>query len=206
MSGLIRVAAADLPILYSFRRCPYAMRARMALAVSGIPVELREVVLRDKPPELLAASPKGTVPILVMPDGAVIDESIDIMRWALAQYDPEHWLTGNGDALITDNDGVFKYALDRYKYPHRHGVLDASIFRADGMTYLLSLEDKLQAGGFLCGVAATLADHAIFPFVRQYAATDRAWFDAQPVPHLRRWLDVLIASPLFETIMARPAI
>ena len=177
-----------------------------ALLWGGIPVELREVVLRNKPPELLAASPNGTVPVLVLKDGVVIEESMAIMRWALAQNDPFHWLARSDDMLITDNDGVFKYALDRYKYPRRHGVHDASIFRADGMTYLLSLEDHLQTGGFLCGEVATLADYAIFPFVRQYAATDRTWFDAQPVPRLRNWLDGLIVSPLFVTIMARPAI
>ena len=115
---------AERHILYSFRRCPYAMRARMAIAVSGVSVELREVVLRDKPAEMLAASPKGTVPVLLLFSGKVIDESLDIMRWMLGQNDPQNWLTEGGDALIAENDGRFKTALDAYKYPNKHGVTD----------------------------------------------------------------------------------
>ena len=111
---------AALPVLYSFRRCPYAMRARMAVAVSGAEVELREVVLRDKPPEMLEASPKGTVPVLLLPDGNVLEESLDIMRWALGRNDPENWLAHVDADLIAANDGPFKQALDRYKYPHRY--------------------------------------------------------------------------------------
>jgi glutathione S-transferase len=112
---------SELAVLYCFRRCPYAMRARMAIAVSGVEVEHREIMLRDKPAEMLAASPKGTVPVLVLPDGAVIDESLDIMRWALSQNDPDGWLGRIDDGLIAENDGPFKAALDRYKYPHRYG-------------------------------------------------------------------------------------
>ena len=114
----------DLPVLYSFRRCPYAIRARLALRISGLPLELREVSLKSKPPEMLALSAKGTVPVLVLPDGLVIDESLDIMRWALSQNDPEAWLShgplNDMLALIAINDGKFKHALDRYKYPNRY--------------------------------------------------------------------------------------
>jgi glutathione S-transferase len=189
------------PILYSFRRCPYAMRARMALIASGIACEIREVKLRDKPPEMLAASPKGTVPVLVLPDGTVIDESIDIMHWALARHDPEDWLAGDEVALIATNDGAFKHHLDRYKYADRHDT-DPAQHRAAGLAILRDLEARLTAG-YLCGARRALADIAIMPFVRQFAETDRAWFDAQPVPRLQRWLATLRASALFAEAMVR---
>jgi glutathione S-transferase len=192
-----------LPILYSFRRCPYAMRARMAIAASGVQVEMREVVLRDKPVEMLTASPKGTVPILVQPDGQIIDESLDIMHWALGIEDPENWLTRNDEALIAHNDGPFKAALDRYKYPHRYGITDAEPYRSEGMAFLLTLNQRLAEKAWLRGDQQGFADIAIFPFVRQFAATDPAWFDTQPVPALKRWLESLVTSPLFETIMIR---
>ncbi|MEQ1549103.1 MAG: glutathione S-transferase [Chakrabartia sp.] len=196
---------ADRPLLYSYRRCPYAMRARMALLISNTAYDLHDVVLRDKPPEMLLASPKGTVPVLLLPNGDVIDESLDIMRWALARHDPEGWL-GQDESLILSNDGPFKRALDRYKYPNRHGVSDASIPRGDAMEFLSALNSCLAETAYLSGTTRTLTDIAIFPFVRQFAATDRTWFDAQPLPHLRGWLDGLIASPLFVTIMARTPI
>ncbi|QUT05881.1 glutathione S-transferase [Sphingobium phenoxybenzoativorans] len=196
-----------LPILYSFRRCPYAMRARMGLLASGIAVELREVVLRDKPAEMLAASPKGTVPVLVLPDGGVIDESLDIMRWALAQSDPLGWLARDDAALIARNDGPFKQHLDRYKYPGRHGS-DPAAHRAAGLAILSEMDARLAAGSKvgdrqLCGDVAGIADIATFPFIRQFAATDQAWFDAQPLPHLQRWLAGHIGSDLFARAMLR---
>ncbi|UZK67912.1 glutathione S-transferase [Sphingomonas sp. M1-B02] len=191
------------PILYSFRRCPYAMRARMALIVSDKPVEIREVKLREKPAEMLAASPKGTVPVLVLPDGAVIDQSIDIMRWALDRHDPEGWLEGDDSDLIAANDGAFKHHLDRYKYPDRHGSGPIE-HRAAALAILAELEARLTATPWLCGHRHTLADAALMPFVRQFAAVDRAWFDAQPLPALQRWLALQIASPLFvETMQVR---
>jgi len=189
------------PVLYSFRRCPYAMRARMALIASGIACEIREVKLRDKPPEMLAASPKGTVPVLVLPDGKVIDESIDIMRWALGHSDPEDWLAGDDVALIATNDGTFKHHLDRYKYADRHDT-DPAEHRAAGLAILRDLEARLTAS-YLCGARRTLADIAIMPFVRQFAETDRGWFDAQPLPRVQHWLADLRASALFETAMVR---
>ncbi|OYX49477.1 MAG: glutathione S-transferase [Sphingomonas sp. 32-66-10] len=188
------------PILYSFRRCPYAIRARLALAVSGIAVEHREVKLRDKPPEMLAASPKGTVPVLVMPDGRVIDESIDIMRWALARNDPEDWLAGDDAALIATNDGPFKHHLDRYKYPERFAADDVD-HRAAGLAILDGLEARLGERAFLSGERFGLADAAILPFVRQFAAVDRAWFAAQDLARVQRWLEAFVGSALFERVM-----
>ena len=189
-------------ILYSFRRCPYAMRARMALIISGQQVELREVVLRDKPDAMLALSPKGTVPVLALPGGAVIDESLDIMHWALREYDPERWLDGDDAALIATNDGPFKQHLDRYKYAGRYGS-DPLEHRAAAMDLLGALEGRLGDGDFLCGPGRTLADIALFPFVRQFARTEPEWFDAQPLPRVQAWLRVLVGSELFARVMTR---
>lgn len=189
------------PILYSFRRCPYAIRARLALAVSRIAVEHREVKLRDKPAEMLAASPKGTVPVLVLPDGAVIDESIDIMRWALATNDPEDWLAGDDPTLIAANDGAFKGHVDRYKYPERYPA-DGVDHRAAGLAILEGLEARLGARAYLTGERFSLADAAILPFVRQFAAVDRDWFAAQDLPRVQAWLAAFVGSALFERVMA----
>lgn len=192
------------PVLYSFRRCPYAMRARMALLVSNTVCEIREVKLSDKPAELIAASPKATVPVLVLPEGRVIDESLDIMRWTLGRHDPEHWLDGDDRPLIEANDGAFKHHLDRYKYPDRYGA-DAAEHRASGLAMLTYLEARLTSRSFLCGEHRSLTDAAIMPFVRQFAQTDRLWFDAQPLTALQRWLSVQLASSLFvRTMIALP--
>ena len=191
-------------ILYSFRRCPYAMRARMALIISGQQVELREVVLRDKPASMLALSPKGTVPVLALPGDDVIDESLDVMRWALRLHDPEGWLEGDDAALVAANDGPFKQHLDRYKYATRHGS-DPLEHRAAGMAWLGALEARLEGSAFLCGARRMLADIAIFPFARQFAAADQLWFDAQPVPRVQAWLRALIGSELFDRAMTRRA-
>jgi glutathione S-transferase len=196
------MAAAANPILYSFRRCPYAMRARLALAVSGIRHELREVRLADKPAAMLLASAKGSVPVLVLPDGRVIDESLDIMRWALAVADPEMWLARNDPALIAINDGAFKQDLDRYKYPERHGA-DPAAHRESGLVFLRALDRRLMRASQLCGPARGFADAAIMPFVRQFAAVDGEWFDAQPLAHLKTWLHGHLISTLFDTIMVR---
>ncbi len=193
---------SDLPVLYSFRRCPYAMRARMALLVSGTAVELREVALRDKPAEMIAASPKATVPVLVTDDGTVIDESIDIMRWALARNDPDDWFAGDDAALISANDGAFKHHLDRYKYPDRHGV-HAQDHRSAGLAMLHDLDARLSTHANLCGDAPALADIAIMPFVRQFAAVDADWFAAQTLPRLQAWLIRHATSALFDQAMLR---
>lgn len=192
----------DRPLLYSFRRCPYAIRARLALFVSGTVCELREVKLSAKPAEMIAVSPKATVPVLVLPDGRVIDESLDIMRWALGNRDPDGWLERNDAELIAANDGPFKRDLDRYKYPNRHGS-DPDAHRAAGLDHLRVLDARLAAHANLCGEAMGLADAAIFPFVRQFAETDRVWFDAQPLPHLHGWLARHLASSLFAAVMER---
>ncbi len=198
------MTGAAVPVLYSFRRCPYAMRARLALAVSGTSCELREVKLSAKPEAMLAASPKGTVPVLVLSDSSVIDESIDIMRWSLAKRDPEAWLTHDDVALIAKNDGPFKHDLDCYKYPDRHGV-DASVYRESGLAFLRELDALLAGAGHLCGPARGLTDAAILPFVRQFAAVDRGWFDNQQLPHLKNWLAGYLSSALFESVMVRVA-
>ncbi|MFU7529540.1 glutathione S-transferase [Qipengyuania sp. ASV99] len=191
-----------LPILYSFRRCPYAMRARMALWIAGIVVELREVKLADKPPQMLEASPKGTVPVLVLPGGEVIDDSIAVMRWALAQSDPEGWLAGDDAALIELADGKFKHHLDRYKYPNRYEP-DGVDHRAEGLAILKQWDARLAAQGQMCSATRTLADAALFPFIRQFANHDRDWFDAQDLPHLHPWLKTHLASDLFARIMPK---
>ncbi|MGE4431477.1 MAG: glutathione S-transferase [Sphingobium sp.] len=192
------------PILFSFRRCPYAMRARLALLVSGTVCELREVKLSAKPAALIAASPKATVPVLVLPDGAVIDESLDIMRWCLARNDPEGWLARDDADLIATNDGRFKHHLDRYKYPDRHHC-DPAEHRAAGLALLQPLEARLAGQANLSGVARGLVDMALIPFVRQFAQTDRSWFDARPLPALHGWLARHLASPLFAAAMVRLA-
>lgn len=192
------------PILYSFRRCPYAMRARLALLASGTICEIREVKLAQKPAELIAASPKATVPVLVLPDGGVIEESREIMRWALAGYDPEGWLEHEDGALIAANDGPFKHHLDRYKYPERHGSQPEE-HRAAALELLRVLEARLAAQANLCGDRRGMTDAAIFPFVRQFAATDQGWFDAQPLPRLQAWLAGQLASALFAAAMIRLA-
>ena len=188
--------------LYSFRRCPYAMRARMALLVSGTRCELREVALRNKPAAMTLASPKATVPVLVLADGEVIDESLAIMRWALARYDPEDWLAGDDTGLMAAFDDGFKHHLDRYKYADRHGT-DPAFHRRAGLALLDDIERRLAVRANLCRDRRSLTDIAIMPFVRQFAAVDRAWFDAQPIAHVRQWLDAHVASPLFDAAMVR---
>ena len=191
-----------IPILYSFRRCPYAMRARLALLASGTACEIREVTLRAKPDALIAASPKATVPVLVLPDGRVIDESLAIMHWALGRSDPEGWLARDDPALIAANDGPFKRQLDRAKYPERHDA-DPAAERAAGCALLAPLETRLTDTRNLGGAQTGIADMAILPFVRQFAAIDRAWFDAQPLPGLQAWLARQLATPLFDRIMVK---
>lgn len=199
------------PVLYSFRRCPYAMRARLALQVSGVAYEHREVVLKSKPASMLALSPKGTVPVLWLPDEArVVDQSLEIMLWALAQNDPMHWLP-QGDALaqalqdIAFNDGPFKQHLDRYKYPQRSGLASGLANRDLGAQWLVQLDARLQQQAFLSGTHWGLTDAALAPFVRQFAHTNPAWFAAQPWPRLIDWLTVFESSEAFAQIMAKHA-
>ncbi len=193
-------AMSEIPILYSFRRCPYAMRARMALLISGTAYAHREVLLRDKPAAMLAASPKGTVPVLVLVDGTVIDESIDIMHWALVQHDPEHWLSNFDAELIEIFDGTFKHHLDRYKYAKRYDA-DPLTHRAAGLAMLVELDLRLSGQNYLGGATRGFSDIALFPFVRQFAAVDADWFATRAPVTLRKWLAALIASVLFQRAM-----
>ncbi len=194
-----------LPVLYSFRRCPYAIRARLAIAYAGICVELREVALKNKPPQLLALSPKATVPVLQLENSAVIDESLDIMRWALAHNDPEHWLAIDeaGNQLIEWNDGAFKYFLDRYKYADRYPEFAASAYRQQAEPFLAGLESRLGCFRHLCGNDFSLADAAIFPFVRQFAGVDEEWFQNSRYQRLKQWLETLLNAGLFKRVMVK---
>lgn len=196
---------ATYPILYSFRRCPYAMRARLAIAYAGVPVALREVVLRQKPAELLAASPKGTVPVMILPDGRVIEESLQIMHWAIQQHDPadwnSHWQDPQLQSLIQTNDTEFKYYLDRYKYADRYPEHPADTYRQHGEVFLVQLETRLQQNRYLFGSAFSLADAAIAPFIRQFAAVDSEWFATSPYPALRQWLQAFVNSAIFQSVM-----
>lgn len=181
------------------------MRARLAIAVSGQACVLREVVLRNKPAELLKASPKGTVPVLVLTDGTVVDESLDIMRWALGQHDPLNWLSGADAALpkITTCDVTFKRHLDRYKYPNRYGLANGLADRDQGADFLSQLQSDLCAQAFLHGNHFGMADAAIAPFVRQFAHTDPAWFASQAWPNLQQWLAAFETSALFANAMEK---
>ncbi len=203
-------AGATMPLLYSFRRCPYAMRARLALSISQQHCRLREIVLRDKPDHMVEISPKATVPVLQMNDGTVLEESLDIMRWALENNDPAEWLspeTGSLDEmfeLIAECDGPFKHNLDRYKYANRYEEgTDPVQHRSDGEVFLKKLDARLANSVNLFGNRPALADFAIFPFVRQFANTDRNWFDAAPMPNLQRWLASHLESELFLNVMKK---
>lgn len=195
------------PVLYSFRRCPYAIRARLAIAIASTAVELREIELKHKPEEMLLASPKGTVPVLRLGCDSILDESLDIMLWALHQNDPEHWLNSvrleEARQLIRWNDTDFKPVLDRYKYADRHPELPKHSYRQQGELFLTELERRLNENQYLCGPHFALADAAILPFVRQFAAVDAGWFRNAPYPAVRQWLDHFLKSRLFASTMAR---
>ena len=189
------------PLFYSFRRCPYAIRARLAIASSGVSVDLREILLRAKPDAFLQASPSGTVPCLVTDDG-VIDESLDVMLWAVRQQDPEGWLEmpDDGFELIARNDGPFKRTLDRTKYAQRYPDSDPDEQRVLASDFLRELDQRIGPWIFDC---PTLADFAILPFVRQFAFIDKTWFDAQPWPDLQQWLELFLVSERFERVMTK---
>lgn len=199
-----------LPILYSFRRCPYAIRARMALTYAGVQVELREILLRDKPTAMLTASSKGTVPVLVLPDGSVLDESYDVMRWALSHHDPDHWceatLAAETNALIEQNDGSFKAHLDHYKYADRYPEHPMEYYRTQAEGFLQILETRLTTTQFLLGEKISIADVGIFPFIRQFAFVDKDWFDRAPYPNLQCWLANFLESDIFLSVMEKHAV
>jgi len=193
----------DLPVLYSYRRCPYAMRARMALSYAGISVEIREISLRNKPLAMLKISPKGTVPVLQV-GKLVIDQSLEIMQWALSQADKDAWLANldNSLGLIAVNDGPFKQLLDQYKYPDRfpHVELKDTLNQAMDI-FLRPLEKRLEGARYVLGDQKSLADVAIFPFIRQFAMVDSVWFEKSPLEHLKKWLNEQIESDLFLSVM-----
>jgi glutathione S-transferase len=180
------------------------MRTRLAILASGLTVELREIVLREKAPEFLASSPKGTVPILVTPS-AVIEESLEVMLWALDRSDPESWLVmpEAGYEWIARCDGPFKTALDHTKYAVRYPDLDPEQERGRAAEFLLDLNSQIANSGWIFGATCTLADMAIVPFIRQFANSDRSWFDAQPWPNLQRWLSRFLESDRFVSIMTK---
>lgn len=199
-----------MKLLYTYRRCPYAMRARLALLQAGVAFDAFEIVLRDKPPELLALSPKGTVPVLRLPDGQVLEQSLDIVRWAfLDTGDAEGWWaraqSAANLALLSACDGGFKHHLDRYKYPERFDGVDSKVHhREQAVDVLLKpLDAQLQSTSQLGGHAPCAADIAIFPFVRQFAAVDPAWFEALPLPALKGWLNGWLSTTLFNTAMTK---
>ena len=194
------------PILYSYRRCPYAMRARMALHYAGIEVEHREITLRNKPRSMLLASPKGTVPVLCV-DGAVLDQSMDIMRWALQHSDREAWGlvdSNTANVWIEKNDGPFKKLLDQYKYPNRYPELNQAEVLVGAMDLmLLPMEMVLQSHSYLMGEGLTYVDVAIFPFIRQFSMVNPQEFERLQIPFVKRWLDLLIESVLFRAVMQK---
>ena len=179
----------------------------MALKYASVDVELREVLLRDKPDAMLEASAKGTVPVLVLPDGRVIDESVDVMRWALAKSDPDSWrlddLESETDGLVNENDFVFKQHLDHYKYADRHPEQRQSYYRGKAEKFLRLLEQKLTLNPYLVTDRPTFADIAVFPFIRQFAFVDKAWFDQAPYPKLQGSLQAFLDSDLFLSVMTK---
>ena len=195
----------ELPIVYSFRRCPYAMRARIAMARAGSGARLREVVLRDKPEAMLDVSPKGTVPVLVLPSGEVIDESLDVMLWALSQDDPDSWLADRDNCLawIERSDHEFKGWLDKYKYANRHPEQTEHWYREQGEQFIQAMESQLSTHDWLGGSHCRLCDVAVFPFVRQFAGVDPKWWQDAPYPSTRAWLDRWLADPLFTSVMRK---
>lgn len=205
----INTSVTKLPILYSFRRCPYAIRARLAIKVSNVQMELREVVLSDKPKEMLDCSAKGTVPVLLLPDGEFIDESMDIMHWALAQHDPQGWLSNEIKVkqlinhLIDINDNDFKKKLDRYKYADRYPEQSIEIYRQQAEIFLHKIEIQLKQHQYLVGNNITLADMAILPFIRQFAYVDKNWFEQTPYIKTQAWLVSLLSEKLFNEVMIK---
>ncbi|MDN3448501.1 glutathione S-transferase [Psychrobacter sp. APC 3281] len=197
----------SLPRLYSFRRCPYAMRARLGLIFAELPVELREITLKNKPDQMLAISPKGTVPVLQLSDGSVIEESVEIMMWALEKNDPQGLLdekiSSKANALIAQNDNEFKQWLDRYKYADRHPEMTQIEYRQKGEIFLQDLEALLTKNTYLLGNNVTVADIGIMPFVRQFAHVDRDVFYELPYPKLQLWLQHWLEHPLFVQAMTK---
>ena len=197
----------NLPILYSFRRCPYAMRARMAIHISGQKCELREVLLRDKPPSMLEYSAKGTVPVLILQDGKVIDESLDVIDWALNLNDPDDWQRSKDKEktkeLIKINDGEFKYHLDRYKYSKRYDNEDPEFHRKKCLKFIESINNELNNSKYIFDDNISYADIVVLPFIRQFRIADIEWFDSLPYDNLKKWLSSFLDSSLLNSIMKK---
>ena len=197
----------NLPILYSFRRCPYAMRARMAIHISGQRCELREVLLRDKPPSMLEYSAKGTVPVLILQDGKVIDESLDVIDWALNLNDPDDWQRSKDKEktkeLIKINDGEFKYHLDRYKYSKRYDNEDPALHRKKCLKFIESINNELNNSEYIFDDNISYADIVLLPFIRQFRIADIEWFDSLPYDNLKKWLSSFLGSSLLNSIMKK---
>ena len=197
----------NLPILYSFRRCPYAMRARMAIHISDQRCELREVLLRDKPPSMLEYSAKGTVPVLILQDGKVIDESLDVIDWALNLNDPDDWQRSKDKEktkeLIKINDGEFKYHLDRYKYSKRYDNEDPEFHRKKCLKFIESVNNELNNSKYIFDDNISYADIVLLPFIRQYRIADIEWFDSLPYNNLKKWLSSFLDSSLLNSIMKK---
>lgn len=192
--------------LYSFRRCPYAMRARLGIVFAEQTVELREIALKNKPAQMLAISPKGTVPVLELSEGRVIEESRNILEWALEQNDPQGLLNTDAvsaNALIEQNDNEFKHWLDRYKYADRHPELSQLEYRQQGEVFLQVLETLLVKHTYVLGDSISIADIAIMPFVRQFAHVDREVFYSLPYPNLQRWLRGWLEHAKFQQVMSK---
>ena len=197
----------NLPILYSFRRCPYAMRARMAIHISGQKCELREVLLRDKPPSMIEYSAKGTVPVLILQDGKVIDESLDVIDWALNLNDPDDWQrskdTKKTKELIKINDVEFKYHLDRYKYSKRYDNEDPEFHRKKCLKFIESVNNELNNSKYIFDDNISYADIVLLPFIRQFRIADIEWFDSLPYDNLKKWLSSFLNSSLLNSIMKK---
>lgn len=201
----------QIPILWTFRRCPYAMRTRLAIKASGIEVYLREIVLRHKPSEFVSDSPKATVPVLKLTNGKILEESVDIMRWALEQNDPNDWLQilekrkEYSERFLTNLDGPFKNDLDRYKYASRYGLenTESLVHREEGSKFLSQINRWLKETPHLSGERQGFLDIASLPFVRQFRIADPEWFDQQDWPQLHTWLQTFLAWDQFSLIMEK---
>ena len=207
MNTLDHKSKNNLPILYSFRRCPYAMRARMAIHISGQKCELREFLLKDKPPSMLEYSAKGTVPVLILQDGKVIDESLDVIDWALNLNDPDNWQrskdTKKTKELIKINDGEFKYHLDRYKYSKRYDNEDPEFHRKKCLKFIESVNNELNNSKYIFDDNISYADIVLLPFIRQFRIADIEWFDSLPYDNLKKWLSSFLGSSLLNSIMKK---
>jgi glutathione S-transferase len=202
------MSSHNMPILYTFRRCPYAIRARIAIFAAGIVVDLQEVSLRNKPQSMLAASSKGTVPVLCV-GSTVIDESIDIMRWALAINDPNKWLDMSSakndlfDELLQENDSYFKFWLDKYKYANRFPEYTEEYYRNKAEEFLIKLESVLQGDKYLLSDTIKIADITVFPFIRQFSMVDKTWFDNSKYTRVKEWLEEIVSLSLFVDVMKK---